>query len=50
MVFSLLGVLLALFGVFLYRRRMKFLGGFLILLGGAMFISGIVAIVSFHPS
>jgi hypothetical protein len=49
MVVSLFGIPLGIFGVILYRRRKKVLGSFLILIGGALLIMGVVAILNFHP-
>jgi len=49
MVVSLFGLLLGIVGVFLCRRQMKVIGSFLILIGAALLIMGIVAILNFHP-
>ena len=49
MVASLFGLLLEIAGVFLYRRRKKVLVSLLILIGTALLITGVVAILNFHP-
>ena len=46
---SLFGLLLVIAGVFLCRRRRKVVGRFLILIGTAFLIMGVVAILNFHP-
>ena len=49
MVASLFGLLLGIVGVFLFRSRKKVIGSFLILIGAALLLTGIVAILNFHP-
>jgi LPXTG-motif cell wall-anchored protein len=49
MVVSLFGLLLGIIGVFLYRKRKKVLGSLLVFIGAALLITGIVAILNFHP-
>ena len=49
MVLSLFGLLLGIIGVFLCRKGKKIIGSFLIFIGAAFLIMGIVAILSFHP-
>jgi hypothetical protein len=50
MVWSLFGLALAIFGVFLYRRGRKAAGGVLVIVGGLLFVLGVIALLSFHPS
>jgi hypothetical protein len=50
MVWSLFGLSLAIFGVFLYRRGRKTVGGVLVVVGGSLFTLGLIALLSFHPS
>jgi hypothetical protein len=49
MVISLFGLLLGISGVFLWRRRKKVTGSLLILVGAVLLITGVVAILNFHP-
>ena len=52
-VVPLLGLLLGIVGVFLYRRKKKVAGGLLVVIGATFAILGIViaivAILNFHP-
>ena len=50
MVWSLFGLSLAIFGVSLYRRGRKAVGGGLVVVGGLPFTLGLIALLSFHPS
>jgi len=49
MVVSLFGLLLGIVGAFLYRRQKKLLGSLLVFIGAALLITGVVAILNFHP-
>jgi len=50
MLWSLFGLSVAVFGVFLYRRGRKVIGGLLVVLGGSLFTLGAIALLSFHPA
>ena len=45
----LLGLILLLVGIFMYRKNKKLLGGLMIFIGGSLIVLGVVAILSFHP-
>jgi hypothetical protein len=49
MVLALLGLMLLIAGIFMYRKNKTLVGGLMIFIGGSLIVLGIVAIVSFHP-
>jgi hypothetical protein len=46
---SLFGLVLSILGIFIYRRGQKAVGGILIVIGGALVVLGVIAVLSFHP-
>jgi hypothetical protein len=45
----LFGLVLFILGVFTFRKGQKTAGSILILIGGALVILGVIALLSFHP-
>jgi hypothetical protein len=50
MLWSLFGLSVAIYGVFLYRRGRKAIGGLLVVVGGSLFTLGAIALLRFHPA
>ena len=48
-VLSVIGIVLAIIGVSLFRKQKKALGSVLVIVGVALLILGFIAISSFHP-
>ncbi len=49
MVQLLLGLILVVTGIFVYRKNKNLVGGLLIFIGGSLVVLGVIAILSFHP-
>ena len=45
----LLGLILLVVGIFMFRKNKKLLGGLMIFIGGCLIVLGVVAILSVHP-
>ena len=49
MVQVLLGLILLVTGIFVYRKNKTLVGGLMIFIGGSLVVLGVIAILSFHP-
>lgn len=49
MLLTLVGLVLSILGIFIYRRGDKVVGGILIFIGGSVVVLGVIAVLSFHP-